>query len=408
MSAVAERRVAVTGVGILCALGTTREESWRSLTEGRCGIREATLFDTTGYRSRLVGQLPDYEAERHFTTLERRRLSRSDQIATLAATEALADSGLLAGGSDTDRVAVVLGSGTSDLLRNEEFFAESMDRGVGRAWPSKVFNHFTNTPADAIAARFRLGGPRMCLLSACSSGTMAIGHAADLVRFGQADAALAGGSDVLCRLTLSGFNALRLVSLAPCRPFDRDRSGLNLGEAAAILVLEEMSAARRRGAPVYAELAGYGAACEAHHATQPEPDGRTIARVLRAALAAAGLDVEAVDHINAHGTATPQNDRAEARGLKAVFGARAARIPVTSIKSMIGHCLSAAGAIEAAALALTISRGVIPPTIHYETRDPECDLDVVANVARGAQVDCGVSLSLAFGGNDAALVMTRV
>jgi 3-oxoacyl-[acyl-carrier-protein] synthase II len=219
---------------------------------------------------------------------------------------------------------------------------------------------------------------------------------------------LAGASDVLCRLTLTGFNALRLVDTEPCRPFCRTRKGMNIGEAAAVLVLEELGHARRRGARVYAELAGYGVRCEAYHATAPEPDGVAVASLVDEALRASRVDRGDVDHVNAHGTATPQNDQAEARGLARVFGDRAARLPTTSIKSMVGHCLSAAGAIEAAALALSIARGVIPPTINFREPDPDCAVDVVAREAREMPVRCGISTSLAFGGNDAALVMRAI
>ena len=245
------------------------------------------------------------------------------------------------------------------------------------------------------------------MIAACSSGTVAIGYASDAIRWGQIDVALAGASDVLCRLTFSGFNALRLVDREPCRPFCRTRQGMNLGEASAVLILEELSHARRRGAKIYAEVAGYGVRCEAHHPTAPEPEGRAIAELIRDALRAARVSADEVDHVNAHGTATPQNDQAEARGIRLVFGERARSLPVTSIKSSVGHCLAAAGAIEAAALALSISRGVIPPTINYREPDPACDVDVVANVARDLAVSCGVSTSLAFGGNNAALVMKR-
>jgi 3-oxoacyl-[acyl-carrier-protein] synthase II len=403
-----EHRVAVTGIGMICALGTKREDVWTGMIEGRCGIGPLTLFDPDGYRSSLVAQIPEYHPERQFTPLERRRRSRSDQIALLAAEEALCDSGLFESGVDRSRVGVFFGSGTGDMLRNEEYFADLVMRGIRRARPSYVFNHFTSTPADAVAERYDLHGMKACLLSACSSTTTAIGYARDTIVEGRHDAVICGGSDVLCRLTLSGFNALRLVASEPCRPFDVDRSGLNLGEAGAVLVLEELARARRRGATIYAELAAYGLACEAFHPTAPDPSGDAFAKMVERALTAARTDLTAVDHINSHGTATIQNDAAEAAGIRRVFGDHARRIPVTSVKSMVGHCLGAAGALEAAALALTISRSTIPPTIHHDETDPECDLDVVANEARQLRVTCGVSISLAFGGNDAALVMRRV
>jgi 3-oxoacyl-[acyl-carrier-protein] synthase II len=269
-------------------------------------------------------------------------------------------------------------------------------------------NFFSNTTVDVLSDRFGLTGPRHCVVAACSSSTIALGYAADAIRAGIIDAAVAGGADVLCRLTFSGFNALRLVDLKPCRPFDAERGGITIGEAAAVLVLEELNHAKARSAPIYAEIAGYGATCEAYHPTSPEPEGHAIASTIRAALADARVSADLVDHINAHGTGTSHNDRAEARAFHRVFGDRAAAMPVTANKSMIGHCLGAAGAVEAAVLAMTIARGVIPPTVNHRRTDPECALDIVANDARESNVRCGVSTSLAFGGNDAALVMRRV
>jgi 3-oxoacyl-[acyl-carrier-protein] synthase II len=405
---VTDRRVAITGIGLVCALGTTRESAWRGLLEGKCGIRRATVIDPAGYRSQVAGQVELEAASAGLSRLERRRWSRGDQMGVVAASEAVADAGLLEAALEPTRVGVMLGAGTADLLRNEEYYFTVKSVGIEHARPSHAWNHFSSTPVDILAARFGFEGPRSCIVAACSSSTIAIGHAADAIRRGRIDAALAGGTDALARLTFSGFNALRLMDPEPCRPFDQSRNGMNIGEGAAILVLEEMERAERRGAVIYAEVAGYGLSCEAYHATAPEPEGEAVAAVVRAALDASGVTAGDVDHVNAHGTATPQNDRAEARGFARVFGERMRTVPVTSIKSMVGHCLGAAGAVEAAALALTIARGVIPPTINHSATDPECPIDVVANDARETRVGCGVSTSLAFGGNDAAVVLRAV
>ncbi len=402
------RRVGITGIGVLSALGATREQVWRNLVAGQCGIGPVTLFDPSGYRSRLAAQIADYDPARRFSPLERRRWSRCDQIAVLAAGEALEDSGLDRGALNPERVGVMFGAGTGDLIRSEEYLAEVRHKGLARARPSLVFNFFSNTPVDVVGRHFGFFGPRHCVVAACSSSTIALGHAADAIRAGTIDAALAGGADVLCRLTFSGFNALRLVDTEPCRPFDAQRAGMTIGEAAAVLVLEDLDQAKRRGATIYAELAGHSATCEAYHPTSPEPEGHAIAATIHAALADAHVPADVIDHINAHGTGTLHNDRAEARAFYRVFGDRAASLPINSIKSMVGHCLGAAGAIEAAALALTISRGVIPPTVNHRETDPECALDVVPNEARAHPVRYGLSTSLAFGGNDAALVMRRV
>jgi 3-oxoacyl-[acyl-carrier-protein] synthase II len=399
------RRVVVTGIGLMSALGITRDAVWDGLVNGQCGIKDVTLFDAAGYRSQKAAEIPAYRRDPAFSEKAWRRLSRSDQIAVIASREALVDSGLLDASMPRDRMGVILGSGTADLLRNEEWFADTRRRGIRRAPPSKIFDHFPSTPCDVVATCFGFEGLKSSVLSACSSGTVAVGYAADAIAWGQLDVALAGASDVLCRLTFSGFNALRLVDKEPCRPFCRSRQGMNLGEAAAMLVLEDLAQARRRGANIYAEVAGYGVRCEAYHPTAPEPEGKAVAALIVDALRAARVSADAVDHVNAHGTATPQNDQAEARGMRLAFGERVTRVPVTSIKSMVGHCLAAAGAIEAATLALSIARGVVPPTVNFRERDPECDVDVVANEARQVRVSCGVSTSLAFGGNDAALVM---
>jgi len=402
------RRVAVTGIGLMSALGTTREEVWDGLVNGRCGIADVTLFDAAAYRSPKAAEIPAYHRDAAFSEKAWRRLSRSDQISVIATREALADSGLLDTNMPRDRMGVVFGSGTADMMRNEDWFTDMRRRGIRGAKPSNIVGHFPSTPCDVVASCFGFEGLKSSVLSACSSGTVAVGYAADAIACGQLDVALAGASDVLCRLTFSGFNALRLVDKEPCRPFCRSRQGMNLGEAAAMLVLEDLTQARRRGANIYAEVAGYAVRCEAYHPTAPEPEGKAVAALIEDALRTARIPADAVDHVNAHGTATPQNDRAEARGFQRLFGDRSGRIPVTSIKSMVGHCLAAAGAIEAATLALSIARGVVPPTVSFREPDPECDVDVVANDARRVPISCGVSTSLAFGGNDAALVMRRL
>jgi 3-oxoacyl-[acyl-carrier-protein] synthase II len=405
---VSRRRVAITGVGLATGLGTSREETWRGLVEGRCAIRPVTAFETDGYRSRVAAEVCIDAVARPFTPHQRRRWARGDQIGVAAATEALADAGLLDGPCDRRRVGVVLGAGTADLLRNEIYQHTVLYRGIEHARPSHAWNHFSSTAVDVIATRFGLEGLRSCIVAACSSSTIAIAQAADAIRLGRLDAALAGGTDAIARLTFSGFNALKLMDPEPCRPFSRDRAGMNIGEGAAILVLEEMTHAQARGAAIYGELAGSSFACEAFHPTAPEPDGRPVTQVVQNALGDAGLDASAVEHINAHGTATPQNDRAETRGYQALFGERVRQMPIMSVKSMIGHCLGAAGGIEAAILALTVKRGVIPPTIHLHDVDPECPGDIVANDAREQRVSCGVSVSLGFGGNDSAVVITAL
>lgn len=401
-------RVVITGIGLVTSLGISREASWDAMLAGRCGVGPVTVFDPSGFRSTIAAQVDIGAVAEGLTPWERRRWSRGDQIGVRAAGEALADSGLLSGRVDPSRIGVLLGAGTADLLRNERYHRTLTHDVSAKPRPSDAWNHFASTAVDIIAARYGLEGMRSCVVAACSSSTIAIGQATDAIRAGRLDAALAGGTDALSRLTFSGFNALRVMDQEPCRPFDRARAGMNIGEGAAVLVLEEHERARQRGARIYAEIAGYSLSCEAYHPTAPEPHGRPISAVVRAALADARMNADEIGHINAHGTATPQNDVAEARGFRSVFGERTRFLPVTSIKSMIGHCLGAAGGIEAATLALTIARGVIPPTINHREIDPECEVDVVANTARPGAVAAGVSTSLGFGGNDSALVMRRV
>jgi 3-oxoacyl-[acyl-carrier-protein] synthase II len=399
------RQVVITGIGLVTSLGSTREESWRRMVAGECGVRPVTLFDTEGYRARAAGEVDIDAVDAGLPALRLRRLSRGDRIGIRAAIEAVEDAGLTDSTVDGSRVGVFLGAGTGDLLRSERFYQTWLESGIDRTRPSDVWNHFLSTPVDAIAERFGFEGPRGCIVAACSSSTIAIGRGVEAILCGRADVVLAGGTDALARLTFTGFNLLRLMDPDPCRPFDRSRAGMNIGEGAGVLVLEALDHARRRGARIDTELAGHALACEAFHPTAPEPEGRAVATVISLALASGAINADEVDHVNAHGTATPQNDAAEARGFRRVFGDRAANLPVTSVKSMVGHCLGASGAIEAAVLALTVTRGVIPPTIHHDETDAACPINVVANQPRETPVRCAVSTSLGFGGNDSAIVM---
>ena len=398
--------MAITGCGVVSALGATARETWEGLVAGRVGIRPVTLFDTSRERTRLAAEIPAVDASRLFGPKELERASRGDRIGLLAATEAMGDSGLDLMEVDTGRAALVVGGGGGGLPQGEGYL-EAVHAGGRAPRPSSALGFFPAATADLIASRLGLRGGAMTIMNACSSATVAIGHAAMRIRSGELDLVLAGGVETLSRTTYSGFNALRLVDPDPCRPFDRDRRGLSLGECAAFLVLERLEAARGRGARIAAEVAGWGMSADGHHATAPHPDGDGIARAMRAALRVAGIDPGEVDHVNAHGTGTEQNDRVETRALKAVFGARAHLVPVVSIKGMVGHCLGAAGAIEAFATAMTIARGLVPPTAGLRTPDPECDLDYVPERARRCEVRVAVSNSLAFGGNNGALVLRR-
>ncbi len=387
----------VTGLGAVTSLGNDLRSSWEGLIEGRSGIGPITLFDSAGFRTHWAAEIK--ELPNGLPASLTRRLSRTDVIGLAAAAEALADAGIDPAREDVTRIGVVLGGGVSGLLDSENYFRDVLLRGEKRARPSRVLNHPPDQTTDRIAERWGLLGPRSTVTTACSSSATSLGYASDLIRHGFADVVVTGGADSFARLTHGGFNSLRAVDPDPCRPFDRRRKGLTIGEAAGILVFEEEARARRRGAHIRARFLGYGVTCDAHHMTQPEPSGEASARTLRVCLSDARLNPEDVGYVNAHGTATPQNDSAETASIKRALGEHARKTPISSIKSMLGHCLCSAGAIEAVATVLTIETGILPPTIRWEEPDPECDLDVIPNVARERRVAAALSNSFAFGGN---------
>ncbi len=410
------RRVVITGCGALSALGLTARATWEALVAGRVGIGPLTLFETGGLRTHTGAEIPAFDGDPGLAGKDLVRASRGDRIGLQAAIEAAADAGLFEEAPENrdrhprrigsgDRTGIVVGGGGGGLLQAEEV---ARRRAHGLAWrPTMALGFFAATTTDLIATRLGLSGPTGTIMNACSSSTAAIGLGAAWIAAGRADVVLAGGVETLCRTTYTGFNALRLVDPDPCRPFDRDRRGLSLGECATFLVLEEGDRARRRRVRSYAEVAGWGLSADAHHATAPEPEGAGIAAAMRAALRSAGVEPGEVEHINAHGTATEQNDLAEARALHAVFGRHVSRIRVNSIKGMVGHCLGAAGAIEAFATAMSVHTGIVPPTAGLRVPDPRCDLDLVAGAAWHGDVRLAVSNSAAFGGNNAAIVLRR-
>lgn len=401
-----DRTVVVTGLGAVSSLGNDLASTWAGLVAGRSGIGPITLFDASGFRTKLAAEvrvLPDPGVSPRI----RRRLSRTDVMGLAAAREALADSGLDLDREDLSRVAVVLGGGVSGLLDSEEYYRALLTKGPRGARPTLLLNHPPDQTTDRIAEVWGFLGPRATITTACSSSATSLGYAADLIRASLADVVVTGGADSFARLTHGGFNALRACDPEPCRPFDRNRKGLTIGEASGILVFEEEGRARRRGARLRARFLGYGVTSDAHHMTQPEPSGEAGARTIRACLKSARLEPSDVDYVNAHGTATPQNDSAETASIKLALGARAREIVVSSNKSMLGHCLCSAGAIEAVATVRTIETGVVPPTISYVEPDPECDLDVVPNAARERSVDVALSNSFAFGGNSTVVAFAR-
>ncbi|MEK6692304.1 MAG: beta-ketoacyl-[acyl-carrier-protein] synthase family protein [Nitrospirota bacterium] len=415
------RRVVITGLGIITAIGSNLTDFWHSLIEGKCGIKEFGLFDHRDYRTHIaaeVKEIPDFQTSdfRH-GVYRKDRLSRSDRLGLLATKMAMEDASIFPhnpptpplekggkGGFELRNMGVSIGVGVGGMLAGEVYYEGVYKRK--KVKPSILISQQPATTADLIAGYWGLTGPRTTIMTACSSSAVALGHALDMIRLGYQDAMMAGGVESLCRLTYSGFNSLRLVDPEPCKPFDMKRNGLSLGEGAAFLILEELGHAIKRRARIYAEFSGYGLSCDAGHMTAPLPDGEGAAMAIKNALEDAGVTPKDVDYINAHGTATPLNDLMETRAIKSVLG-NDTGVPVSSIKAMVGHTLGAAGAIEAVVSVLSIHNGIIPPTINYSARDPECDLDYVANKAKEADINIALSNSFAFGGNNACLVFRR-
>jgi 3-oxoacyl-[acyl-carrier-protein] synthase II len=400
------RRIAVTGLGVICALGRDQHEYWANLREGRHGIRGLDLFDPEGCLSDKAGQIETPPSAQSLDRKERRRSSRTDRLCMAAAAEAAAQAGLSA--SSLETFGVSLGSSTAGMLEAEGYCRDAMERGFDRAAPSSVLRLPNSAPADAVARMLGAGGPRLSNMTACASSAAAIGHAADLIRAGDAPGVIAGGGDGLCLMTYAGFNSLRLLDPEPCRPFDASRRGLSLGEGAGILVLEDWEQARGRGAAPLAEFLDYGASCDAHHMTAPHPQGRGAAAAMTEAIRHAGLSPEEIDHINAHGTGTPLNDTTEAKAIASVFGeAGSHRIPISASKSSTGHLLGGAGAVEAVTLILSLLHAMAPPTLGWTQCDDGVDLDLVANRPRPIDASIGLTNSFGFGGSNVSLIFKR-
>lgn len=403
------RRVVVTGAGTINALGGGWRTFLAGLIEGRSGIGSVTLFDTSGYRCQIAAEVPRTALPLSPCTLRHRqtsrRLSRSDLLAFHAATEAVREAGLEI--PELSGAGLVLGGTVGGMLHAEDVVFRHLTEPALRFRPRDILRFPVWATAQMLADELQLRGPQLTVSTACTSGATALALAANMIRTGRCPIVLAGGSDSLCRTTFTGFNALQALDPEPCRPFDRDRRGLTLGEAAAVLVLEDADHARARGAAPWANLVGYGLTTDAHHMTAPRPDGAAAIAAFRTALASSGTPPDAVDYINAHGTGTPANDPVETRVIKAVLGARAYRVPVSSTKSMVGHCLGAAGAIEALTSILALRHDLVPPTLRLEQSDPQCDLDYVPGESRRRSLGTVVSNSYGFGGTNSTLVFAR-
>ena len=401
-----KRRVVVTGLGVVSAVGNSIHEFWDSLIQGKDGTKKITVFDPSPYRTKIAAEVSHFEPEAHFSKREIRRLSRCDQFGLVASREAWRSGRLDYTSLNKERSGVVLGAGSGGILSVEKYFRDFY-RGLKHPSPSLLISYSLATTTDLIAIELDLKGPRTTTATVCSSSSASIGVAYEMIQMGLADVMITGGSDSLCEVSFSGFNSLKLVDPESCKPFDQRRQGLVIGEGAGILILEELEHAVKRNAPILSEFLGYGICADAYHLTSPEPNGEGVERVIKMALAQAGVSPDEVDTINAHGTATLFNDIAETRGIKKVFGERAKEIPISGIKSMVGHCLGSAGGIEAVATVLTLEKGIIPPTIHYEVPDPLCDLNYTPNRSIQQDVRIAISNSFAFGGNNVCLVFKK-
>jgi 3-oxoacyl-[acyl-carrier-protein] synthase II len=409
-----ERRVVITGLGLVSPVGANREATWQGLIAGRSGIGRITAFDTEGYASRLGAEVKDFDPGAIVELKERKKTDRYAQFALVAADEAMAQAGLLAEPPKGERMGVIIGSGIGGMLTFEEEHSTLIAKGPRRVSPFFIPMMIGDIAAGLVSMRFGLRGPNYGVVSACATGAHAIADAALQIKAGRADLMLAGGAEAtISPMALAGFGNMKALSTRndepelACRPFDAERDGFIMGEGAGVLVLEDYAHAKARGARVIAELLGAGLTADAHHITAPDPEGRGATQAMRLALAEGGVDPAAVDYINAHGTSTPYNDRIETLAIKNAFGEHARRLKISSTKSMTGHLLGAAGGLEAGITALVIERGEIPPTVNYTHPDPDCDLDYTPGRAVKQPVALAISTSLGFGGHNVVLLLGR-
>jgi 3-oxoacyl-[acyl-carrier-protein] synthase II len=406
-----DRRVVVTGLGVVTPLGHDLDTFWKNLVSGQCGIDRISAFDPSPYDTQIAGEVKNFDPSPAFPSpKEIRRTDRYSQFGIYAGWSALKDSGLELDKEDVDEIGVFLGSGIGGLTTTSDQLKILHERGPGRVSPFTIPMLISNMASGLISMYFNLRGPNFATCSACATANHAIGEAWRTIKMGDAQVMLAGGSEAaVIPIGIAGFCAMRAMSTRnddpkhASRPFDKDRDGFVMGEGAGVVVLEELEHAKKRGANIYCELAGYGNTADAHHLTAPSPGGEGAARCMKMALKTGGLNLEDVSYINAHGTSTPVGDIAETQAIKTVFGDHAKKLAVSSTKGATGHMLGAAGAVEMAACALAIKHGILPPTINYQTPDPECDLDYVPNTAREMKVNAIVNNSFGFGGHNSTI-----
>ena len=409
------RRVVITGMGALTPIGNNVDAFWQSCVEGRSGVDWITLCDSTDYEVKVDGEVKGFDPTDYIDRKEARRMARFSQFSVATAAMAIEDAGLNVEREDAGRIGVLMGNGNGGLPESDQAMRTIIEKGGGRLDPFYMSKMLPNMAAAHVAMQFGLKGYNNTVSTACAAGTQALGDAMDVIRAGRADVMIAGGGEAgISELGLAAFTIMRALSTRSddptkaSRPFDKDRDGFICAEGAGILVLESLEHADGRGARILGELAGYGASSDAYHIVAPCVDGEGAQRAIRLALADAGVEPEEIDYINAHGTSTQANDAAETLAIKGVFGEGAYRIPVSSTKSMIGHTLGASGPIEAVACMKAIETGIAPPTINYETPDPDCDLDYVPNQSRAVgDIRCVLKNSFGFGGQNVCLVFKR-
>lgn len=408
-----ERRVVITGLGAITPIGNDVEKMWKSIEDTKCGIDVITLFDATGFKTKMAAEVKNYNPLDHFEVKQAKRLDRSSQFAIVAAREAFKDSGITTENTDFDRVGIYISTGIGGLNTIQEQCETNYAKGHGRVSPMFIPMAITNMPSGNVAIDLGIKGESMSIVTACASSTHAIGEAYKTIKYGTEDAILAGGTEAsICSIGIAGFENMKALSNSEDKnrasiPFDKERSGFVMGEGAGVLVLEELEHAKKRGAKIYAEVVGFGATTDAYHITSPSPEGDGGAKAMIRAMKDAGLNPEDIDYINAHGTSTHLNDLTETKAVKNAFGDYASKVMVSSTKGNTGHLLGAAGAVEAIISVKAIEKQIVPPTINYQVPDEECDLDIVPNEPRKTKVNTVMSNSLGFGGHNSSIIIKK-
>ena len=409
-----EKRVVITGIGAITPIGKNVKETWQGILDQKCGIDNITLFDTSTFKTKFAGEVKNYNPQDYFDLKQSKRLDRSSQFAIIAAKEAFEDSGINAENTDFNRIGVFVSSGIAGLTTIQEQCFTCFEKGHNRISPMFIPMTIANMPAGNIAIELGAKGESISIVSACASSTHAIGEAFRNIRDGFEDVIIAGGTEAsICEIGIAGFENMKALTNETTDknrasiPFDKQRSGFVMGEGAGILILEELEHAQKRGAKIYAEIVGYGATSDAYHITSPSPDGEGASRAMVRAMESANIKPEDVDYINAHGTSTHLNDLCETMAIKKAFGESANKVMVSSTKGNIGHLLGAAGGVEAIFCTKALETGKVPPTINYKEKDEDCDLDIVPNEVRDADLKLVMSNSLGFGGHNASVILKK-